>query len=166
MSILIILIIIRLVPTGYYVLEIDCSFRPDDGDYMICYFNDASRCRDPYRLIPPSHDQHCNSSSAINLERWVMVASIMLVAVGMLIRLLKMYPKTSKGLAYGRRQLSIRFVNLLDKVYLWSNGDMPWSRLRQSLCYRLLLTIFLSLRLLLDFWSSMTFEVFQPSNRL
>ncbi|ORY17315.1 hypothetical protein BCR34DRAFT_597106 [Clohesyomyces aquaticus] len=164
MSILIILITIALVPTGYLVEDpdnTDCGeLRPQDGDYMICYFNDALRWRNPYRLDSPAKEKECDNSGTIGIQRWGMVASIMLLAGGMLIRLLKLYPTTSKGLTYGRWQLSIRCVNLLDKVFVWSNAETPWSRLRQTLCYRPLLTIFLSLRLLLDFWLSMAFEVY------
>ncbi|KAL3418870.1 hypothetical protein PVAG01_09091 [Phlyctema vagabunda] len=166
MSTLVILITIALVPTGYNVVEnpgyhTDCGeLRPQDGDYMICYFNDALRWRNTYRLDYPIDDEDCGNSEIIGIERWGMVASIMLLAGGMLMRLLKLYPKTSKSLTYGRRKISIRCVNLLDKVYIWSNVNTPWSRLRQTLCYRPLLTVFLSSRLLLDFWSSMAFEVY------
>lgn len=142
MFVLIVMLITALVPTGIYDWPSYLfQLSPKENDFAICYFSKTQ-----------------SSPTMANLS---MIGLVSLISFGFAIRVVKLHKSSLASLVGRPRQkLSKTTRKLLWIIYNWRK--FPAS-LRQRAFGRILyfpaLALFLTLRLLLDHWSSMFFEV-------
>lgn len=146
MVIMIIMLIVALIPTGNYQFAdyaeaydagYGDKYRPSPSDYAICYFQFQIRTFD---------------SSPWADTVW----SAVLLGLGIVIRLHRLH-RASTWFAHRIRSFCSQYsILLLEKVQSFSNSG---STCKKKLFYYPVLALFLLLRLALDFWPSMVFEV-------
>lgn len=141
MFFLIVMLVTAMVPTGNYNWSHYHQNSPQRSDYAICYFSNSSRY------------------SVANLS---MIMLVLLISLGFAIRVVKLHKLSSASLVGRPRQrLSKTIREFLWIIYNW-RGDstlLP-RRILGRILYFPALALFLTLRVILDHWSSMFFEVF------
>lgn len=94
---------------------------------------------------------------------WSMIFSVALIIMAFVSRIVKLHRTLSVTLVgRARGAVSTQLRRLLRTVYAWSNSKPAPGGLRNLLCYRPMLAIYLALRALLDGWTSMGVEVSLP----
>ena len=149
MAVLLILLVVALSFTGNY-------------GWVPAGYSSSSRHGGEVAINEPAIC-HLRSIPTPNPTYWSMVFSILLIVIGFVLRIVKLYKAISVN-AVGRARgwVSIRCRRLLRIIYNWCSGS-PHKSLKRTLCYRPLLTVFLLARVLFDGWSSMFLEV-SPSS--
>lgn len=148
MLVLVVMLSIALVPTANYDWAANSwlgmprpDSTPDLTDYAICY------------LKPDRQYQSLISQLSA-------ATSIVLISLGYILRVIKLHQQFSSFLSRRiRGRLSDATRCFLRIVFHWCLSDGSSQSLKRLLCYRPLLAIFLAMRILLDLWSSMLFEV-------
>ena len=150
MGILVVMLLVAMVPTGNYNWgswsdgynpdSPDETIPPQPTDYAICYFT--------------------RSQDADVITFASMVISVLLIAIGFLSRVVRLHKRLSVDLVGNvRRSISESLRKKLQTVYSWCDVENSPNSLKRLLVYRPLLAVFLSLRVVLDAWSSMFLEV-------
>ena len=134
MSSLVILLIVGLLPTGKASI-----YGP--ADYASCSFRNIARVK--------SDDRY--ESEDVNFDYATMIVSILFVGFGFLTRFIKLHRSLSIGLR---------------RLYKWCLDTQvkttpTIAKIRVLLIYRPVLAIFLTMRAVLDMWSSYFIEVRQ-----
>lgn len=154
MSILIIMLITAMVPTGNYRwLEIGYTYgsaEPDIAlsDYAICSFS-----------------KPLQTSTVTFLA---LIILLLLIGLGFATRIVKLHRSLAISLVSRvRRNLSKGARKYLWTLYAWRESHTSSMRRVGKIFYIPALSIFLTLRVVLDNWSSMFFEVYtvHPSTR-
>jgi hypothetical protein len=141
MFIMVVMLTTAIVPTGNYNWEDGSSERPSRSDYAICYFS-APR------------------TTADSLATGSMILLVLSINLGFLFRVVKLLQPLSKLLvARPRAFLSNHVQKPLWKLYHWSEAPIQRWRIMRKGCYFTALALFLCVRVILDHWSSMFFEV-------
>ncbi|KAJ5593847.1 uncharacterized protein N7459_000055 [Penicillium hispanicum] len=157
MLLLVILLIFAFLPTGNYRWMFGYGWMntglPKMEDAAICYLKPVSLPNpvSPLSNYGPSFTEQAMISMSI---------SILLLAVGFLMRLFKLHKSISHYVDESiRGQLSHLLRTALRKYHdLFDFRNSPRS-LQRTLFYRPVLALFLTARIGLDLWSSMFFEV-------
>lgn len=140
MFILIVMHITAMVPTSNYDWDVTNMNRPLQSDYAICYFTK-----------PPSP-----GSTAY----MTVITLVLLIGLGFAIRVIRLYKWSSVSFVRRtRRGLGNAIQKFLWMLYSWRETPAIPVRLTGSILYFPALALFLTLRVLLDHWSSMFFEV-------
>lgn len=141
MFILIVMLVIAMVPTGNYTWFLYYEINhPQPSDYAICYFS-IIRLRD-------------------SMTSMSMISMVLLISVGFAIRVVKLHKPLSVLLVGKPRQrLSNTIRKFLWIIYHWREDSalLP-RRISGMILYFPALALFLTLRVILDHWSSMFFE--------
>lgn len=142
MGILAILLLVGLVFTGNYdwAVNVYPDKRPNLGDYAFCYLDVLS-------------------GSVVTVLS--MTASVCFIAIGFITRVIKLHEHLSRHLfGRARKWLSRLIRRPLRAMYSWLDIETSsMHSLRRTLCYRFFLPLLLMPRVLLDVWSSVSFEV-------
>ena len=148
MTILVILLIVAMLPTGQFHFHRPDyrNQRPLPSDPAICYYTHG-----PWK----TEGEHDGMETA----RQYMVLSAALLGGGMLIRIIRLHQTPTRCLGIVRAFCSKRSKKVLKTSFENSRGDTLRLRLKRAFWYNPLLAGFLVVRTLLDFWSSMVFEV-------
>lgn len=148
MSILIILLIVAMLPTGQFHFHRPDyrNQRPQPSDPAICYYTQG-----PWK----TEGDHEGMETA----RQYMILSASLLAGGMLIRIIRLHETPTRYLGVVRAFCSRKCRTALRTRFEKSRGNTLRSKLKRAFWYNLLLSGFLVVRTLMDFWSSMAFEV-------
>ncbi|KAH7327769.1 hypothetical protein B0I35DRAFT_403234 [Stachybotrys elegans] len=145
MGAIVILLILAMIPTGGYDIadwDLDEHQGVSPADYAICYFT------------PPTSFAQSTTIS--------MLMSILMLFFGFLSRVLKAYKFVSVGvIAKATRWTGVKMRLGLCKIHkrLHLNEEPRTLSLRRTMLYWPILTIFLSVRVSLDVWTSVMFEV-------
>lgn len=141
MFILIVMLVTAMVPTGNYDWR-RSSYNPEPNDYAICSFSEKSPRNSPANLS--------------------MIALVSLISLGFAIRVIKLHELSSVSLVGRPRQrLSNVTRRLLWIIYNWrEDSALLLRRIPGRIFYFPALALLLTLRVILDHWSSMFFEVF------
>ncbi|OQD73997.1 hypothetical protein PENANT_c191G11629 [Penicillium antarcticum] len=161
MFVLVVLLILAFLPTANYRWQYGYSAkstgRPAPQDYAICYLIPVQR-PDPapnYMYVSVDNGHVLSDSSMM-----AMSISVVLVFVGFVCRVLKLHQSLSSFLA---RTIRGRISHMLRKplrtIEGWCVTPSFLHSLQRLLLYRPLLALFLTLRILVDTWDSMFFEV-------
>lgn len=152
-----VMVAIGLWPTAHYGWDLPhgTDDKPEPHDHAICYWNRHSSSGDKER-----------SYTALKSR---IVASAVLLNIGMLYRLLRLYQAPTAALSRFRSNISIRVKAVLQKLYSRCSvdHDSTWpGRLRHflqhfetMLVYRPILALYLATRVMLDLYTSMAFDV-------
>lgn len=140
MLILVVMLVTAMVPTGSYNWYPSYNSNPQPSDYAICYFSNTPRY------------------SIANLS---MISLVLLISLGFAIRVVKLHKLSSASLVGRPRQ---RLSNIIRKflwiIYNWrEDSTLLPRRICGMIMYFPALSLFLTLRVILDHWSSMFFEV-------
>lgn len=148
MGTLIVLLVVAMLPTSQFHFHRPDyrNQRPLPSDPAICYYSQG-----PWKT-KEGHD-------GAEISRQYMVLSAALLGGGMLIRFIRLHQTPTRYLGAVREFCSRKSRNALRITYKYSRGDELISRLKRAFWYNPLLAGFLVLRTLVDFWSSMAFEV-------
>ncbi|KAL2870547.1 uncharacterized protein BJX67DRAFT_241981 [Aspergillus lucknowensis] len=149
MSILLVMLITAVVPTGnYHSPHISTSLDVDRGpgiqeanDYAICHFFIHGPSR-----YPPAFAS--------------MVVLVLIAVLGFAFRIVKLFQPLSLFIITVRSRISQRARRLLRVVYDWRNATKAWQRVLGNMLYYPLLALFLEARAVMDNFSSMFFEVY------
>jgi hypothetical protein len=147
MGALIVMLISALLPTGNY------GTHHSPAEYAICTFGDLSPAA--YTGSDYSEDEAATFNYAS------MIISVLLMGLGFLSRVIRLHQALSLSVVAAlRRYLSERARQLLRKVHEKSmkhlkSGDLKRFRMVMSFQYRPALSCFLTIRILLDIWSSL-----------
>jgi hypothetical protein len=136
---MLVLLVTVIVPSGNYDWDVGTE-HPFKSDYAVCYFS-----------TPVSN----------GVDRYApMILVVLSISLGFLFRVVKLTQPLSNLLVGRPRQyLSKRARGRLWMLHNWSeNLSSPWKLMGKG-CYFGALASFLALRVLLDHWSSMFFEV-------
>ncbi|CAG8129941.1 unnamed protein product [Penicillium nalgiovense] len=99
-------------------------------------------------------------SPAGDITFWSVLVSVILIGVAFFSRVIKLHKALSVDVfGRARKWLSIRARRILRIVFDWACKKPHLHSLRRSICYRPLLAVFLTARLVCDGWSSVLFEV-------
>jgi hypothetical protein len=145
MAILLIMLLVAMIPTGYYNWPVvddtgSDTKGPTPSDYAICY------------LFPHEVPDDLTFAS--------MILSILLLGLGFLVRAVKLHKRLSVDIVgSARHAISVSLRRRLSAVYNKFNLESSPKRLARKLIYRPLLATFLILRVGVDAWTSMTVEV-------
>lgn len=151
MGLLVAMLIAALLPTGNY------GARNDPANYAICSFGKLAPARGASGSTRAGNDAE--------LDYAAMIISVLLMGLGYVSRIVRLHPALSVGVAGGaRRWMSGYARSWLRKVHEESRGEPDPSRhqavtIKMFLVYRPLLAVFLSVRVVLDIWSSLALEV-------
>lgn len=145
MGVFIAMLIVGIVPTGsynwYHGAGID---RPFPQDYATCYF----QVRPKENVI----------NGDIVLAS--MVLSVLLVVLGFVSRVIRLYETLSVGIVgKARSKVSKSLRAILRQAYRWCDTKRSPNGLRRQLIYRPLLAVFLLLQVVSELWTSMFIEV-------
>jgi hypothetical protein len=151
MGALIVMLIAALLPTGKY------GTQHSPAEYAICTFSDLS----------PGHYEGSDiyGEEAATFNYASMIISVLLMGLGFLSRVVRLHRALSIGvLTASRRYLSERTRQILQKSHEKAmkhlkSGDIKHFRMVLSFQYRPALALFISIRILLDIWSSLILEV-------
>ena len=141
MSILIILLIVALLPTG----SLNIPARSYTNTHAICFFTQSLQ-------------EHTYSADP-KTSRQYMIISMLLLSLGMLNRVIRMYPKSTRLLHAITRFGRSVFSDYLQKIESCCIRRSTFSRLARSLLFLPSFSAFVVSRSLVDLWSSMAFEV-------
>ncbi|CAG8043942.1 unnamed protein product, partial [Penicillium salamii] len=161
MFVLVVLLILAFLPTANYRWQYGYSAkstgRPALQDYAICYLRPVQRPDPAWDYMHASVDNgHAFSDSAI----MAMSISVVLLFVGFVCRVLKMHQSLSYFFARTiRGSISRMLRKPLRTIEGWCVTPSFLHSLQRLLLYRPLLALFLTLRILVDTWDSMFFEV-------
>ena len=161
MFVLVVLLILAFLPTANYRWQYGYSAkstgRPALQDYAICYLRPVQRPDPAWNYMHASVDNgHAFSDSAI----MAMSISVTLLFVGFVCRVFKMHQSLSYFFARTiRGSISRMLRKPLRTIEGWCVTPSFLHSLQRLLLYRPLLAIFLTLRILVDTWDSMFFEV-------
>lgn len=157
MMTLIVMLMVALVPTAHYAWEINSMAeytRPRPSDHAICWFNRHEKLYsdDDYEFA--------------NLQQRQTVATVLL-GLGMVNRLWRLYHEPTKLFASLREETSSRTLGLLTRLHksatrfdrASSCHHIMLQALLRTFVYCPLLTIYLTARLVVDVYTSMAFEV-------
>jgi hypothetical protein len=143
MLVLIIMLVVALIPTGNYEWSVSNSSpqsSPGPRDYAICYFSQ----------LPV-----VGTAASISMSIFVLLTTL-----GFLIRVVKLHKNLSIFLiGRPRKTLSKYARNFLWKLYKQPEAQRLPQHIAGKICYFPALAFFLAMRVLLDHWSSMYFEV-------
>ena len=138
MFIIIIMLVVGLVPTGYF----DWNY---PGSYAIC----------SYGQPPPGPGNSMLPNSYLT-----MILSSLLLTLGFLTRVVRLYKSLSIDfILWLRSWLSELVRRGLRGVYAWCRPHRDTKSIRRSLIYHPILACFFMLRVSLDIYSSMFMEV-------
>jgi len=138
MFIIIIMLVVGLVPTGYFDWEVP-------GSYAICYFGKP----------PPGP-----GNSQLPNSYLTMILSSLLLALGFLTRVVRLHKSLSIDFILRLRSWLGKVARRgLRRVYAWCQPQGDAKSLRRSLVYHPILACFFMLRVSLDMYSSMFMEV-------
>lgn len=146
MLVLVVMLSLALLPTTNYKWKEQGIWSnekliPKLTDYAICYLKPDRRYQSQFSVL----------SSTI---------SIFLISLGFLLRVIRLHHSFSSFVSGKiRKSLSVAARRLLRTVFQWCDRNGSQESLKRLLCYRPILAIFLAMRILLDLWSSMLFEV-------
>ncbi|KAJ5952101.1 uncharacterized protein N7479_010514 [Penicillium vulpinum] len=146
MAVLVIFLTIALSFTGDYYWT---SFKilPDTTYFVRNDMIDPAMCH--LSFSPSSMMAYCG-----------MIISILLIILGFVTRIIKLYKTISiDGWGKARARISMQARHLLSFAFTWCCSSGSRNSLKRTLLYRPLLTTFLVARLFLDGWSSMFLEV-------
>jgi hypothetical protein len=157
MFIIIIMLVVALVPTGYFNWLGDSSTEeqmllPPPSSYAICFFGQQPPAPSggPERFLPNSYIS--------------MIVSSLLLLLGFLTRVIRLHKTLSIDYIVRLRSfLSDRARAGLRRVYDWCQAQSRTKSLRRPLIYHPLLAGFFMLRVSLDVYSSMFMEVSNTS---
>lgn len=144
MFVLVVMLVTAMVPTGIYDwLGYPSGFEPSPtkNDFAICYFS--------------------KTPSLLTMANLSMIGLVSSISFGFAIRVVKIH-KSSLVSFVGRprQKLSKTIRKLLWTIYNWRKSPASLRRRTSGrILYFPALALFLTLRLLLDHWSSMFFEV-------
>lgn len=156
MFVLVVLLIFAFIPTANYRWQYgygwDETGVPTVADYAICYLKPV------FRPNPPS--QFFIDASLSEQSIMAMSISILLLFIGFICRVFKLHQSFSVFVDESIRGRLSHFLRmLLRAVYDWCDIRGSPRSLKRTLLYRPLLAVFLTLRVVLDTWNSMFFEV-------
>ncbi|CAG7936484.1 unnamed protein product [Penicillium salamii] len=161
MFVLVVLLILAFLPTANYRWQYGYSAKstghPALQVYAICYLRPVQR-PDPARnhMYASVDNGHAFSDSSI----MAMSISIVLLFVGFVCRVLKMHQSLSYFFARTiRGSISRMLSKPLRTIEGWCVTPSFLHSLQRLLLYRPLLALFLTLRILVETWNSMFFEV-------
>lgn len=150
MAILTIILLVAIVPTGNYqwaVTDVDCRYT--GGSCPVC--------------PSPSYKAKCyfsrplEAGTAAAVSMWIFV---LLSGLGFLIRVVKLSESVSFHLVgRPRKFFSKKVRTLLRKLYEQQQAQSLKWRIAGRTCYYPSLALFLALRVVMDHWASMYFEV-------
>ena len=154
MLVVVVMLIVALLPTGQWMWQeqrmLGQNPFPPGGAYAICFYE---------KLDIESYTSHITVFPKY-LNIMIMVLSVLLLAIGFLIRVVKLYKSVSVGFFKPVRSwLSKIALRWLRKLSKWYNTKHWFLRLARITVYRLLLIMFLLMRLILDVWTSTFLEV-------
>lgn len=169
MVILILMLIVALIPTGHYtwgssIMGYDMgqagSIRPRPTDSTICYFNShVGNCPDYTGWWMQGQ---CNRAFEASQQR--MILSAVFLGVGMCNRLWHLFRLPSRVFNSTRSFCSNWSTFLLSRLYVWNREwPMYYAFPFALFVYYVALTVFLTIRLLVDMLTSRAFEVSEPS---
>lgn len=159
-----IMLLVGFVPTGHYVYGTSCQenppIRPSPSDYAICYL-------DHYDLglyLDEGDGDLCHRlrKKDLRASRQYMVISVLLLSLGTVFRLLRLFKPPSNILSRLQTRSGRQFIRALSVLHAWTKRESLSSRLANHFFYRPLLAFYLTWRTLTDFWTSMMFEVSAP----
>ncbi|KAJ5337496.1 uncharacterized protein N7506_005518 [Penicillium brevicompactum] len=161
MFVLVVLLILAFLPTANYRWQYGYSAKstghPALQVYAICYLRPVQR-PDPARnhMYASVDNGHAFSDSSI----MAMSISVVLLFVGFVCRVLKMHQSLSYFFARTiRGSISRMLRKPLRTIEGWCVTPSFLHSLQRLLLYRPLLALFLTLRILVETWNSMFFEV-------
>ncbi|KAL4861955.1 hypothetical protein BDV12DRAFT_190735 [Aspergillus spectabilis] len=146
MSVLFIMLIPAVVPTGNYLGPgRTWEFRRHGiqlaNDYAICHFSAHGPSQYPPAFVS-------------------MIILILIAVLGFLFRIVKLFRPLSLFIGRVRNRISQRARQLLWVLYGWKNVTQVWRRVLGNVLYYPLLALFLAMRVIMDNFSSMFFEVY------
>ncbi|KAJ5804947.1 hypothetical protein N7474_010834, partial [Penicillium riverlandense] len=141
---LLILLVVAMVPTGSYEWSVSNntyqSF-PHPSDYAICHFSQLPRV---------------GTAATVSMSIFVLLSTL-----GFLIRVVKLHNTLSTFLVGRPREIVSKHArNVLWKFYKQPNAQRLPQRIAGNMVYFPALAFFLAMRVLLDHWASMYFEVY------
>lgn len=151
MSAFLCMLIVALAPTGSFDwqgLPSDVSPVVSPSTYAICHF-----------AVPDCNDL---ASTSASLSYGSMVMSILLLVFGFISRVFKLYEPLFALVSSWRANISKGYRTWLWKFQVWSGPNTHPFNWRKTLVHRPAVSVFLVLRLYLDIYSSMFFEVRAP----
>ncbi|CAG7998597.1 unnamed protein product [Penicillium salamii] len=141
MGLIVVLLVVGLGFTGNYswMLNLaDHEHVPNINSYAACYLR-----------VPPGNSEAFLSS----------IVSMLLIALPFVSRIVKLHRMLSVNfLGMAGAYLSFQACRPLRVVFNWY-GKSSHRSLKRTLCYYPIFVVFLGLKLILDFWSSMLLEV-------
>lgn len=161
MFVLVVLLIMAFLPTANYRWQYgyfgESTGHPAPQDYAICYLKPVQLPDpDPTHIYSSVDNGHVLSDSSM----MGMSISVVLMFVGFVCRVIKLHQSLSSFLA---RSIRGRTSHMLRKplraIEGWCVTPSYLHSLQRLLLYRPLLALFLTLRILVDTWDSMFFEV-------
>jgi hypothetical protein len=159
--ILILMLIIAMIPTANYtwtlstfedfsaILADDSEHqhvRPYPQDHAICFFTHAGRVG-------------IDSSALLTVVRQRVIVSAILIGLGMMIRVWRLFRRPDEVYRRVRRRLSVAITGVLHKILGWTSTWTVSSQLVLIFIYRPLLAIFMTVRILLDIGTSRLVDV-------
>lgn len=130
----------------------------DQGIPAICHLGVSSR--PPYSIIWSITMWTGKSFHSVNLAFWTNVVSIMLILIGFTSRVIRLYRTLSVNIfGHVRLWLSAHVRRILRVIFIWYFRDGCKGSLKRSLLYRPVLALFLTVRFIIDGWTSVLCEV-------
>ncbi|KAJ5886811.1 uncharacterized protein N7473_009485 [Penicillium subrubescens] len=106
------------------------------------------------------YNRFLSSRKAVNWAFWSNLVSILLNLIGFTSRVIKLYRTLSVNI-FGRARLclSAQVRHILRVMFIWSSRNGCKGSLKRSLIYPPLLALFLTVRFIIDGWTSVLCEV-------